>query len=105
MAQKDLAEKRIALVTGANRGIGLEIVRQLARRGLTTVLAARDLAKGHAAAARLSAGGVDRPAGAIDVTEGESVRAGVADVLGRFARIDVLVNNAGVLKEGFSPED
>ena len=102
---KDLADKRIALVTGANRGIGLEIVRQLARRGLTTVLAARDLAKGQAAAASLSAEGLDVPAVAIDVTEGESVRAGVADVLGRFGRIDVLVNNAGILKEGFSPED
>jgi NAD(P)-dependent dehydrogenase (short-subunit alcohol dehydrogenase family) len=48
---------------------------------------------------------LDVPAVAIDVTEGESVRAGVADVLGRFARIDVLINNAGILKEGFSPED
>jgi NAD(P)-dependent dehydrogenase (short-subunit alcohol dehydrogenase family) len=48
---------------------------------------------------------LDVPAVAIDVTEGESVRAGVADVLGRFGRIDVLVNNAGILKEGFSPED
>jgi NAD(P)-dependent dehydrogenase (short-subunit alcohol dehydrogenase family) len=105
MAQKDMAEKRVALVTGANRGIGLEIVRQLARCGLTTVLAARDLAKGQAAAASLRAEGLDVPAVAIDVTEGESVRAGVADVLGRFARIDVLVNNAGILKEGFSPED
>jgi NAD(P)-dependent dehydrogenase (short-subunit alcohol dehydrogenase family) len=105
MAQKDLAEKRIALVTGANRGIGLEIVRQLARRGLTTVLAARDLAKGQAAAASLSAEGLDVPVVAIDVTEGESVRAGVAAALGRFARIDVFVNNAGILKEGFSPED
>ena len=41
-----MAEPHVALVTGANRGIGLEIVRQLSRRGLTTVLAARDLAKG-----------------------------------------------------------
>jgi NAD(P)-dependent dehydrogenase (short-subunit alcohol dehydrogenase family) len=105
MAKKDLAEKRIALVTGANRGIGLEIVRQLARRGLTTVLAARDLTKGQAAAASLSTEGLDVAAVAIDVTEGESVRAGVADLLARFGRIDVLVNNAGILKEGFSPED
>jgi NAD(P)-dependent dehydrogenase (short-subunit alcohol dehydrogenase family) len=100
-----MAEKRIALVTGANRGIGLEIVRQLARRGLTAVLAARDLAKGKAAAAGLSSEGIEVPVVAIDVTDGESVRAGVADVLGRFGRIDVLVNNAGILKEGFAPED
>ncbi len=100
-----MAEPRIALVTGANRGIGLEIVRQLARRGLTTVLAARDLAKGKAAAAGLDIGGAEVPVVAIDVTEGESVRAGVAEVLSRFGRIDVLVNNAGILKEGFTPQD
>jgi NAD(P)-dependent dehydrogenase (short-subunit alcohol dehydrogenase family) len=100
-----MAEARIALVTGGNRGIGLEIVRQLSRHGLTTVLAARDLAKGKEAAASLSFEGIEVPVVAIDVTDGESVRAGVADVLARFGRIDVLVNNAGILKEGFNPED
>jgi len=100
-----MAEPRLALVTGANRGIGLEIVRQLARRGLNVVLASRDLAKGEAAAARLALEGVEVPVIAIDVTDGESVRAGVADVLSRFGRIDVLVNNAAILKEGFNPED
>jgi len=100
-----MAETRIALVTGANRGIGLEIVRQLSRGGLTTVLAARNPAKGEAAAARLKSEGIEAPVVAIDVTDGENVRAGVADVLGRFGRIDVLVNNAGILKEGFAPED
>ncbi|HUJ38285.1 MAG TPA: SDR family NAD(P)-dependent oxidoreductase [Hyphomicrobium sp.] len=100
-----MAEPRLAIVTGANRGIGLEIVRQLARRGLNVVLASRDLAKGEAAAARLALEGVEVPVIAIDVTDGESVRAGVADVLSRFGRIDVLVNNAAILKEGFNPED
>ncbi len=100
-----MANSRIALVTGANRAIGLEIVRQLARRGLTAVLAARDRAKGEAAAARLALEGVEVPVVAIDVTDGESVRAGVADVLGRYGRVDVLVNNAAILKEGFNPED
>ena len=100
-----MAEPRLAIVTGANRGIGLEIVRQLARRGLNVVLASRDLAKGEAAAARLALEDVEVPVVAIDVTDGESVRAGVADVLSRFGRIDVLVNNAAILKEGFNPED
>ena len=100
-----MGRTRIALVTGGNRGIGLEIVRQLARRGLKTVLAARDLAKGKEAAACLSSEGIETAVVAIDVTDGESVRSGVADVLARFGRIDVLVNNAGILQEGFTPEE
>ena len=100
-----MAEARIALVTGANRGIGLEIVRQLARRGMTAVLAARSLAKGKAAAASLSAEGIEVPVIGLDVSDGDSVRVAVADILGRFGRIDVLINNAGILEEGFNPED
>jgi NAD(P)-dependent dehydrogenase (short-subunit alcohol dehydrogenase family) len=100
-----MAAAHIALVTGANRGIGLEIVRQLARRGMTAVLAARSLAKGKAAAASLSAEGIEAPLIALDVTDGDSVQAAVADILARFGRIDVLVNNAGILEEGFNPED
>jgi NAD(P)-dependent dehydrogenase (short-subunit alcohol dehydrogenase family) len=100
-----MAATHIALVTGANRGIGLEIVRQLARRGMTAVLAARSRAKGKASAASLSAEGIEVPVIALDVTDGDSVQAAVADILARFGRIDVLVNNAGILEEGFNPED
>ena len=100
-----MADTRIALVTGANRGIGLEIVRQLSRQGLTAVLASRDLAKGRAAAASLSSAAPEPPVVALDVTEPDSIRSAVAEVLDCYGRIDVLVNNAGILKEGFSPQD
>lgn len=100
-----MTDKRVALVTGANRGMGLEIVRQLSRLGLIAVLAARDLEKGKVAAATLAAEEYDVPIVALDVTDADSIRAAVAEVRGLFGRIDVLVNNAAISKEGFLPED
>ncbi len=100
-----MAETRIALVTGANRGIGLEIVRQLSRVGLLAVLGARDVDKGREAAAKLASEGLEPPVVALDVTSDTSVSAAVDEVMNLFGRIDVLVNNAGVLWEGQSPDD
>jgi NAD(P)-dependent dehydrogenase (short-subunit alcohol dehydrogenase family) len=100
-----MTDKRVALVTGANRGMGLEIVRQLSRLGLIAVLAARDLEKGKVAADTLAAEEFDVPVVALDVTDADSIRAAVAEVRGLFGRIDVLVNNAAILKEGLLPED
>ena len=85
--------------------MGLEIVRQLSRLGLIAVLAARDLEKGKVAAATLAAEEFDVPVVALDVTDADSIRAAVAEVRGLFGRIDVLVNNAAILKEGLLPED
>ncbi|MHA1179679.1 MAG: SDR family oxidoreductase [Alphaproteobacteria bacterium] len=100
-----MTDKRVALVTGANRGMGLEIVRQLSRLGLIAVLAARDIEKGKVAAATLAAEEFDVPIVTLDVTDADSIRAAVAEVRGLFGRIDVLVNNAAILKEGLLPED
>jgi NAD(P)-dependent dehydrogenase (short-subunit alcohol dehydrogenase family) len=95
-----MAETRVALVTGANRGIGREVARQLAGRGLTAVIGARDAEKGRAAAAGLAAAGAAPPVVALDVADAESIRLAVAEVEGRFGRLDVLVNNAGIVWDG-----
>jgi NAD(P)-dependent dehydrogenase (short-subunit alcohol dehydrogenase family) len=91
------AGTRIALVTGANRGIGFEICRQLGRKGLAVVLTARDAAKGKAATKTLQDEGLAAEFQRLDVTSCRSIRACVAAVAERRGRIDVLVNNAGVL--------
>jgi NAD(P)-dependent dehydrogenase (short-subunit alcohol dehydrogenase family) len=89
--------QRVALVTGGNRGIGLEICHRLAQHGLTVVLTARDAAKGKAAVKTLQEGGLDVEFQRLDVTSCRSIRACAATVAERRGRIDVLVNNAGVL--------
>jgi NAD(P)-dependent dehydrogenase (short-subunit alcohol dehydrogenase family) len=87
----------IALVTGANRGIGLELVRQLARRGFTTVLGSRDLEKGRMAAELLAADGIQVEARRLDVADADSARHLAAELDSEHGRLDVLVNNAAVL--------
>lgn len=87
---------RIALVTGANRGIGFEACRQLAQQGLHVILTSRDVAKGQAAAKALREEGLDISAHQLDVTDVDSVMALQAEIEVIFGRLDVLVNNAGV---------
>jgi NAD(P)-dependent dehydrogenase (short-subunit alcohol dehydrogenase family) len=91
-----MSETTIALVTGANKGIGREIAGQLAARGITVLLAARDRGRGEKAAAELAADGLDvRPIG-LDVTDGATIATAAAAVDERYGRLDVLVNNAGI---------
>jgi len=92
-----MAETRTALVTGGNRGIGLEVARQLARLGVLTVIGSRDRANGEAAAAGLVAEGLEPAVVQLDVTNSESVRAAVEETRHLFGRIDILVNNAGMV--------
>ncbi len=93
-----MSEKKIALITGGNKGIGFETGRQLGRKGITVLLGARDRAKGKGAADVLRGEGIDARAIALDVTSGESIRAAAAQIERDFGRLDILVNNAGVLK-------
>jgi len=85
----------IALVTGANRGIGLEVCRQLANRGFVVLLAARDAAKADAAAGKLQADGIVDSL-LLDVADAASIEKAAQAVASRFGHLDVLVNNAGI---------
>ncbi|MCI0395910.1 MAG: SDR family oxidoreductase [Chloroflexi bacterium] len=92
-----MSDAPIALVTGANRGIGLELCRQLAQRGYTVLLGSRDLAKGEEAAANLKRQGLDVLPVQLDVTDRYSIEQLRAQVESMFGRLDVLVNNAATL--------
>jgi NAD(P)-dependent dehydrogenase (short-subunit alcohol dehydrogenase family) len=92
-----MAVTRTALVSGANRGIGFEIVRQLARLGVLAVIGARDTDDGLAAAEKLKPEGLDIPVVALDVAREGSAAEAVAEVKRIYGRLDILVNNAGIL--------
>lgn len=89
--------QRLALITGANKGLGLETARQLGKQGITVLIGARDVAKGAAAVATLAKEGITAEALQLEVTDAESIRAAVAQVEQRHGRLDILINNAGIL--------
>ncbi len=88
---------QIALITGGNKGIGLETARQLGKLGVSVLIGARDEAKGKAAADTLKSEGIDAKVIAIDVSKRDSIASAVARIEKDHARLDILVNNAGVL--------
>jgi NAD(P)-dependent dehydrogenase (short-subunit alcohol dehydrogenase family) len=93
-------DKRVAVVTGGNRGIGFEICRQLGRRGgVHVVLTARNEKEGKAAAQRLRDDGLNVESHALDVTSERSIHTFAGWLQGACKRCDVLVNNAGILAD------
>jgi NAD(P)-dependent dehydrogenase (short-subunit alcohol dehydrogenase family) len=88
--------KKVALITGANKGLGFEIARQLAQHGFTVVLAARDAAKAESAASTLRAEGLSVQALKLDVTSADDIAHLPAFFEHEFGRLDVLINNAGI---------
>lgn len=85
---------RVAIVTGANTGLGFETARMLAARGAAVVLAVRNIEKGKQAAARITG---DVTVQALDLTSLDSIRSAAADLRATHPRIDLLINNAGVM--------
>jgi NAD(P)-dependent dehydrogenase (short-subunit alcohol dehydrogenase family) len=88
--------RQVALVTGANKGLGLEIARQLGRQGINVVLGARDQGRADAAAKTLCSEGIDAHGLKLDVTDEADVAALPAYFESTFGRLDILVNNAGI---------
>jgi NAD(P)-dependent dehydrogenase (short-subunit alcohol dehydrogenase family) len=91
----------VALITGANKGIGLATARQLGARGWTVLLGARDEARGRQAEQDLTAGGADARFVPLDVTDAESVARAASWIEAEFGVLDVLVNNAGITRGGW----
>ena len=96
--------QKLAVVTGANRGLGLETCRQLAQRGIQVVLTSRDAAQGQAAADQLQSQGLAVRHHPLDVTDPASVAALAATLRREGNRIDALINNAGIALEGFDAD-
>jgi NAD(P)-dependent dehydrogenase (short-subunit alcohol dehydrogenase family) len=88
----------IALITGANKGIGYETARLLGDRGSTVLVAARDEARGRRAEEALRGGGADAHFVHLDVTDEKSVRRAAERISAEYGRLDVLVNNAGIAR-------
>ena len=100
-------DKQIALITGANKGIGLEIARQLGKQhGMTVLIGARSEERGREAAEKLTALGIDARAIHLDVTDVASVEVAKQRIESEFGgRLDVLVNNAGVALDWSPPSE
>ncbi len=98
-----MTERRTALVTGANKGIGYEVVRRLAKDGYTVWLGSRDEQRGEEAVAQLAQAGLDVRLLRIDVADDTSVAAAAQTLARETGRLDVLVNNAGIVADLGTP--
>jgi NAD(P)-dependent dehydrogenase (short-subunit alcohol dehydrogenase family) len=92
--------KKIALITGANKGIGLETARQLGKLGITVLVGARDQAKGEAAVVELKKDGVEARAVKLDVDNPSDYEAVKKLIEKDYGRLDILINNAGIMLDG-----
>lgn len=101
MAQEHVG--KVALVTGANKGIGLEVARHLGARGVSVLIGSRNRELGEAAEATLKAEGYDAQFIELDVTRPETIADAEAKIRTQFGHLDILVNNAGIVAPGDGP--
>jgi NAD(P)-dependent dehydrogenase (short-subunit alcohol dehydrogenase family) len=93
-------QAKVALITGANKGIGLETARQLGKLRITVLIGARDAARGEKAAMELKGEGIDARAVKLDVVNAADVKAAAKWIEKEFGRLDILVNNAAINLDG-----
>jgi NAD(P)-dependent dehydrogenase (short-subunit alcohol dehydrogenase family) len=99
-----MTDKKIALITGANKGLGFETARQLAKQNIKVLIGARDETRGREAAEKLRNEGFDAEFVLIDVTDEKTLRSAAKYVEETFGKLDILVNNAGIAVEyGLAP--
>ncbi|WP_414577979.1 SDR family oxidoreductase [Anabaena sp. CCY 9402-a] len=99
MGQSELNHK-VALITGANKGLGLEMSRQLGQHGIKILIAGRNLEAAQTAADKLQNQGIDAEALALDVGDSNQIQSVVQKIDEQFGKLDVLINNAGVFLDG-----
>src|ERR1700761_6977058 len=97
--QSDASQKKVAFITGGNRGIGLETARELGKLGFKVVLGVRDANKGEAAVVTLRGEGVDAEAIPYDAKRPATDKTVLDTLTQRYGKLDVLVNNSGVAYE------
>ena len=97
MSNSTGSARKVALITGANKGIGFEITRQLGRTGMTVLLGARNSKQGEASAAILRGEGIDVHTRQLDLLKAETISAAAEWISSQYGRLDVLVNNAGTV--------
>jgi NAD(P)-dependent dehydrogenase (short-subunit alcohol dehydrogenase family) len=103
MANVESFEGDIALISGANKGIGFEIARGLGAKKITVLVGARDEGRGKAAVEKLKAEGADARFIKLDVTDHATIAAAAASIEKEFGRLDILINNAGIGEWGLKP--
>ncbi|MEH2118496.1 SDR family oxidoreductase [Nostoc sp.] len=91
---------KVALITGANKGIGFEIARQLGSRGATVLVGARDIGRGEEAANKLRSNQIDARTIQLDVIDQKTIDSAGKQIESEFGKLDILVNNAGILSDG-----